>query len=688
MAKVTITIGQTTALIPEAGSAVQPEWLKDGQSVNTNFPYSSYKALATVGEVDAKTKQGLTGYPDGQAAWLLDDDTVRVAYQSESYANVTGYRTGVADGETYARELKTGVTFTGSRIHTIDYARDAFADFMNNDSAASDMVEGSGFLFNRVFNLFGEEVTPKNTDPEDKAAKWGNQTLPSGEIVEFGTPLSNADFFFHSFCGAWYEPANRYGEGQGFSDDIWLMAEEWDIGEDNFAPGDAGVAVANETMGLAAMAVDVANEVAYSVPALGQTGYEKIAPLNTGESDYVVMVTSGYNHGLEPAPLKIYVGRKGYDGEGNEITDEHSERDQFLGRNGLLWGQLYGQTLKNKHFDKLDVVADEDGNGRFDDNVMDTYLTTQAKAGDSFKGRFYPTSFQWGGWDEPTAVGNTEMRLRERPEEQPKKHTFFNGDTKAEHNAVDPSGKPRFFQNMTDEGALLGFNLKKLTKQLQNNPDADGNLLPDYINYKAVVTIPATDGSLTVDVGDEGLAHAGEANPDGSLTHATHVEKGVSKIVSNDGLYWAKGQGGNVLILDEDSGNDYGERKFALPITEGMELRDAATGYFLGAAGGTLSPRYEAGAAALAGAFSAAGTNEFSGSWDVTGMVTRKDDGSFYSKEELSGSGIQNVADTVDIEDHTYIGVVQACPESGGQVEDIGGDAGGQVFMFEMNGFF
>ena len=63
MAKV--TIGQTTALIPEAGSAVQPEWLNDGQSGNTNFPYSSYKALATVGEVDAKTKQGLTGYPDG-----------------------------------------------------------------------------------------------------------------------------------------------------------------------------------------------------------------------------------------------------------------------------------------------------------------------------------------------------------------------------------------------------------------------------------------------------------------------------------------------------------------------------------------------------------------------------------------------------------------------------------------------
>ena len=129
-----VKIGQTTALIPEAGSAVQPEWLNDGQSGNTNFPYSSYKALATVGEVDAKTKQGLTGYPDGQAAWLLNDDTVRVAYQSESYATIYG-RTPAP--ETYPQEMETGVTFSGSKIHYIDYARDAFADFMGNDSAAS-----------------------------------------------------------------------------------------------------------------------------------------------------------------------------------------------------------------------------------------------------------------------------------------------------------------------------------------------------------------------------------------------------------------------------------------------------------------------------------------------------------------------------------------------------------------------
>ena len=42
--------------------------------------------------------------------------------------------------------------------------------------------------------------------------------------------LSQADYFFQSFCGAWYEQANKYGDGIGFADDVWLTAEEWEIG--------------------------------------------------------------------------------------------------------------------------------------------------------------------------------------------------------------------------------------------------------------------------------------------------------------------------------------------------------------------------------------------------------------------------------------------------------------------------
>lgn len=63
-------IGQTTALIAEAD---RPIWvntqsecdLKAGESANTEFPFAEFKAIATVGEVDAKSGLALTGYPDG-----------------------------------------------------------------------------------------------------------------------------------------------------------------------------------------------------------------------------------------------------------------------------------------------------------------------------------------------------------------------------------------------------------------------------------------------------------------------------------------------------------------------------------------------------------------------------------------------------------------------------------------------
>ena len=86
------TIGQTKALIPEAGTASKSKWTQDGKSGDTRFPYGQFKAIATVGEVDASSGDVLTGYPDGQAAWLKNDKTIRVAYQSESYGKVNGMR--------------------------------------------------------------------------------------------------------------------------------------------------------------------------------------------------------------------------------------------------------------------------------------------------------------------------------------------------------------------------------------------------------------------------------------------------------------------------------------------------------------------------------------------------------------------------------------------------------------------
>lgn len=658
------TIGSTTALIPAAGSAVKAEWLVDGKSGNTNFPYGTFKALATMGEIDSRTGVALTGYPDGNAAWLLDNDTVRVAYQSESY--------GTMSSETYAQEMASGVTFTGSKVHTIDYDRDGFAKFLTSSATGADIVEASGFLFDTVYNVFGEVVDGRNDDKTDLSAKWGNQTLADGSLVEFkdSMKMEEADFFFQSFCGSWYEQAQKFGTNIGFADDVWLMAEEWNIGSSMFEDPD----VANDTMGLASMVVDIANETAYVAPALGQTGYEKIMGLNSGSEDHVVLVLAGYNHDQEPAPNRIYVGVKDKLADGSDINyATASERDTFLARNGLLYGKIYGLALDAATYSTLGITADPTK------KMVDDYMK-DADAPSTFSGKFFSTSYQWDGFDSPEAVNQTEMMLWEKADEQPTGYTFFNGDTKTEHPAVDPDiTKSRYVQNMTDEGGILGFDFGDLGAQLTAGE------LPDSLDVDVTRIVAAVDGALTLKTNGEGLAHAGAKNPDGTLTAATHVEAGVDKMVAPDGLLWVKNADGDFLIVDEDSGNDYGERKYAIALnSEDMTLRDENTGFLLGIGGGSLDPRAAAGVSALGDAYSRSTSTEFSGSWNVTHLVAQKDDGTYYTKDELTGTKVQEVIGGLGQMDQKYIGVIQHSGESGGQVGATKSDQGGQLFMFDM----
>jgi hypothetical protein len=267
-------------------------------------------------------------------------------------------------------------------------------------------------------------------------------------------------------------------------------------------------------------------------------------------------------------------------------------------------------------------------------------------------------------------VQDTEMMLWEKKEEQPEGYAFFNGDTKTEHPAADPSGAPRYFQNMTDEGGLLAFDFDSLSKTLEN---AKGEL-PKFLDVSVKRSVAAVDGALTLKLGGEGKTKDGDAS--------IHMEKSVAKMVAPDGLYWAKTSDGDYLIVDEDSGNDFGERKYVLTIDKDMNVTDA---HLLALAGGKYSSRYEAGVSALGGTFTKPGTTEFSGSWPVTALIAKKPNGSFYSKDELKGTARQDIRGKIKTTDQTYIGVVQARPESSGAVELHGGDAGGQIFMFTMN---
>lgn len=680
------TIGETTALIPQAGTSTAPEHLIDGRSGRTDFPNGTFKALATVGEVDKNTGLAITGWPDGNAAWLLNDTTIRVAFQSESYAT--------SSNQTYAQYLNNGdVTFTGSKTHYIDYDREGFADFLKTGETGADIVKGSGFLFDTLYNVFGEVVDGKDKVGKDLSKKWGNQTLPDGTYVEFGSAvvqsnkttkdmrLTEADFHFHSFCGSWYEQAEKYGDNIGFADNVWFMAEEWNMGKAYFGSTDQ----ANDTMGLASMVIDVANKTAYTVPVLGQGGYEKILPINPGHEDYVVMVLSGYNHD-KSAPNRIYIGIKDKLADGNAINyNTASARDSFLARNGLLHGKIYGLALSDATYTTLGINPDADNDLLIDDLSADSYLKS-ATAPDNIQGRFYGTTYQWEGFDKPKAVKDTDMFLWEKASEQPTGYKFFTADSKIEHSAVDPdTSKVRFVQNMTASGGILGFDL---TSTISQELIAANGALPQYLSVNVNRVLPAIEGALTLDTNGAGEAHVGKNNLDGSQTAALHLggTAPAAKAVAPDGLIWVKNDDGDFLIVDEDSGNVAGERKYVLSLdSTTLALKEKGTGDLLAIAGGADNPRAKAKVAAMEGAFTNATGAEFSGSWNVTGLVARKADGSFYTFDELQGNVSQTIANAIPLSEQLFIGVVQMGGESSGQVKDVKADYGGQLFQYTVD---
>lgn len=665
------TIGSVTALMPQASTAGDnPAFLTDGQSGDTDFPFiSNMKPLATVGEYDAATGHFLTGWPDGDAAWLIDEDTVCVTYQSESYATMSW--------ETYPQVMQSGVMFTGSKIHCILYDRAMLADFLNNGDAAAGMVKGAGFLFNRIFNVFGEEVVSKYAG--GLAGTWGNQTLPDGTIVPFrdGMKLSQADFFFHSFCSSTYTKAHQWGPGIGFEDDIWMNGEEWDIGGSMFEDP----ATSYDTMGLASIVVDIANGVAYTAPALGQSGYEKPVPMNPQHEDYVVIVMSGYNFDSpsDRAPLRIYVGVKGKKADGSDLAPGDNQRDQFLGRNGLLYGKIYGLAVEQTLLEgTLGVTYDPTS------RMLDAYMANQA-APDTFEGKFLPTSYTWGGWDNPVAVKDTEIGLWlvEEPTTAPG-YVWFVSDDKLEHSFSDPDyTKSRFIQNLTDKSGVIGVDFTNIVAELA----AANGALPDSLSANCRRIVPEWEGALTLEVGDKGVKH------DGSGTHALD-EQGQAMLEQPDGLIWVKAADYDALIIDEDAGNANGDRKMVIRIDpETMAMLEPGTGYFLAMAGGGNDPRWDVQASAYGNSMgrysrtpeSSATTSEFSGTWNLTSMLTEKAPGVFYSMAELAGTGTADVEQTVNLNDSVFMGVLQHRGESHGPVNTFRCDQGGQIFAFSLD---
>lgn len=604
--------------------------------------------MATVGELGYDNKP-LTGWCDGNAAWLIDDDTVAVVFQSEAYSNIYG-------GETEPHVLENGIKTTGSQIHEIHYDRKKLASFLDNSLPASTMVKASKHLYKKMYNVFGNEVTAKPSD-DNGFHGWGNQFKPDGTFVPWESDyvLQLGDWHLHSFCGSHYEKANPFGPNVGFVDDCWLNAEEWRM-ETYLEGGNSGL-----TTGLASVVIDIAKETLYTVPALGQTGYEKILPLNPQNTTHVLLVTSGYNNQHDPNPLKIYVGVKDLDANGAPISSSANDRDQFLSRNGLLYGRQYGLAVEEKELAAL-LSTGKVSSIDVTKQMMESYLQDPS-APKLFKGRFYNNGYQWEGWDKTVSVEETGHKRYADPEHQPNSTwVYFNGDGKTEHPARDPDYTvSRYIQCMTDKGGSLAFTFTNLKEELV------GNTLPDYLSVYVKRILAAVDGSLVVKTGVT----------DAAFDHSKHVEADAFKQVANDGFQWIKCSDGDVLIVDEDSGNDYGERRLALKIDKDMEVIDA---YLISIAGGKKNPFNNKMNEVMPNSFSGPTSSEHFGSWDVTALLDLTK-----TKADLLGTGEVDLNMSKKLSEKVIIGVVQDANNANGQVKENKSAFGGKIMLMSLN---
>jgi hypothetical protein len=351
------------------------------------------QVIATVGEVHEPSGTVIVGVPDGLGSYLVDDKTVRVVVQSESYGPVSAF-------ESYPFFVNEGAgSFTGSHVQYVDYDRAAMAGFMANEDSAESMVTGVGEMIHAAYNLKGEKIGGREQNsslPTAFGAHFGSTSTAgmwvtgSDKTKGIGLHLpTEADWTMSSLCSAHLEEKHQWGPGEGVEDRLFLTVEEWTTLADD----------PKDYVGLSAHTVDVATKTMYATGVFSMGGFEKIIEIKSGHKDYVAYAVSGYNGNfgdyptlvqnrndkygnrkdgkpfVKPqniVPTRVFIGKKGLNEKGEPATD-------FLSRNALRFGQLYG-------------FATDTTEGVY----RDAWHMANVK-GAKVAGAYYPIDWKWDG---------------------------------------------------------------------------------------------------------------------------------------------------------------------------------------------------------------------------------------------------------------------------------------------------
>jgi hypothetical protein len=207
----------------------------------------------------------------------------------------------------------------------------------------------------------------------------------------------------------------------------------------------------------------------------------------------------------------------------------------------------------------------------------------------------------------------------------------------------------------------------------------EGQMTPNAFRGTYMVYQGESDITEQIQLGGKGQYVNGDAT-----MNYDNVDEAKTSLVDLDGLeVYAYG---NQLyaLLQEDSGNQYGERAFLTPIEhedDGQEL----TYYFLCMSGGDLNTRNAAGVSIPPGTFSQASPHEFSGSFDTSAFFVKDADGNYVLSASDDGYDKRQADAMVPSNEKNIIMNLQAHSFESGIMEIFQLDRGGQIYLLRPN---
>lgn len=421
-------------------------------------------------------------------------------------------------------------------------------------------------------------------------------------------------------------------------------------------------------------AMDLANQVDYAVGSVTVSGFEKIVEINPQHTDYVILAVSGYNgaynnadmeiigrnteYGNRPdgnpyvnpvnvCPARIYIGIKGKMEDGEYKTSiipslmcpssssistfssltfvlflfcttmsgSDAPEDDYLARNGFRYGKVYGFAT--------DMSASGPTGGLFRDAFH-----KPRDNGSKVDGKFVAIDWMWdgevrnfrhdGAWDfqlDVPGYAGTDMMWWNA-------NGYDASGSKTEH--LSPDTRPGITGFI--QGSTAGYFGHYYIHDVMAALDAADGGLPHELDSTYYVYQGEQDITAQINLNGDGLynivpecpgAEDATVNCDRDYSVKSTFEDidGLEIIAAAEGLY---------AVIQEDSGNDLGERMFISSALEHEMDGQEITYNFMAMSGGKYNTRMAAMVGVPATSSGGGGSHEFSGVIDLSGMLAMK----------------------------------------------------------------